>query len=262
MDVPARWADLVRRPEPEVPLDEAALLISAAADPGLDVDAQMARLDDLGARVGSDEPDAVSRLLFGELGLRGDRDGYYQPVNSYLDRVLDRGLGIPITLAVLLVEVGRRAGVVLEAVGMPGHFLVRDPARPGTLIDPFDAGRPLDMAGCERLLHQTTGATARLTPEMLAATGAHAVLARMLANLDRAFEMAQDRRSLSWVCDLRLALPAATMGDRTQLAGRLASLGRLDVAASVLEQVAGAVTSERVRARLVEQAGTFRARLN
>ncbi|MDA8045945.1 MAG: transglutaminase-like domain-containing protein, partial [Actinomycetota bacterium] len=136
MDVPARWADLVRRPEPEVPLDEAALLISAAADPGLDVDAQMARLDDLGARVGSDEPDAVSRLLFGELGLRGDRDGYYQPVNSYLDRVLDRGLGIPITLAVLLVEVGRRAGVVLEAVGMPGHFLVRDPARPGTLIDP------------------------------------------------------------------------------------------------------------------------------
>jgi regulator of sirC expression with transglutaminase-like and TPR domain len=262
VEVAARWADVVQRPEWEVPLDEAALLISAAARPALDVDAQLGRLDDLAARVAPRDPVSLNHVLFTEIGLRGDRDGYYQPVNSYLDRVLDRCLGIPITLAVLLIEVGRRADVSLEAVGMPGHFLVRDPARPEVLLDPFDEGRSLDMAGCERLLRQTTGTTTRLTPDMLAPTGPHAVLARMLSNLDRAFEMRQDRRSLSWVCDLRLALPALALGDRTQLAGRLASLGRLDAAASVLEQVAGAVTSDRVRARLTEQAATFRARLN
>lgn len=245
-----------------MPLDEAALLISATAQGDLDVGAQLRRLDDLAGRVVPGDLASLNHVLYTETGLRGDREGYYHPDNSFLDRVLDRRLGIPITLAVVLIEVGRRAGVTLEAVGMPGHFLVRDPSIPHALLDPFDGGRLLDLAACERLLHQTTGATTRLTPEMLAATGPHAILARMLSNLDRAFEMRQERMSLSWVCELRLALPSASMGDRTQLAGRLASLGRLDVAASVLEQVAATVTSERVRARLTEQAGSFRARLN
>lgn len=253
---------MVQRPEAEVPLDEAALLISAAAQPDLDVTGQLERLDGIAQRVTTGDLASLNRVLFEEVGLRGDRDGYYDPFNSYLDRVLDRGLGIPITLAVLQIEVGRRSGVVLEGVGMPGHFLVRDPARPTTLMDPFRSGRSMAVADCQRLLRETTGSPSRLTPEMLSTTGTHAVLARMLANLDRVFEMKQDRRALSWVCTLRLALPATAMGDRTQLAARLAGLGRLDTAASVLEQVAGEVGSERVRTRLLEQAEAFRARLN
>ena len=249
---------MVQRPEAEVPLDEAALLISAAAQPDLDVAGQLERLDGIAHRVTAGDLASLNRVLFDEVGLRGDRDGYYDPFNSYLDR----GLGIPITLAVLQIEVGRRSGVVLEGVGMPGHFLVRDPARPMTLMDPFRSGRSMAAADCQRLLRDTTGSPARLTPEMLSTTGTHAVLARMLANLDRVFEMKQDRRALSWVCTLRLALPATAMGDRTQLAARLAGLGRLDTAASLLEQVAGEVGSERVRTRLLEQAEAFRARLN
>ncbi len=262
MNAPARWVELVQRPEAEVPLDEAALLISASANPALDVAAQLGRLDELGGRVGRPELGPLIGLVYGELGVAGNRDGYYDPANSYLDQVLDRRLGIPISMAVLLIEIGRRAGVRLEAVGMPGHFLVRDPARADQLIDPFEQGRRLDRPACEELLQAATGQATRLTPEMLAPTGAHSILARMLANLDRCFELRQDRRSLSWVCDLRIAVPGAAPTDRTQLAGRLATLGRFDSAADLLEQVAGRVGSERVQSRLMEQASAFRARLN
>jgi len=258
----ARWTELVQRPEAEIPLDEAALLISASANPALDVTAQLERLDALGSRVDRADVDSLLRVLFEQERLRGDRGSYHGPDNSYLDRVLDRRLGIPISLAVVLLEVGRRAGVALDAVGMPGHFLVRDPARPHQLIDPFDAGQRLDLGACERLLQAATGDATHLSPEMLATSNRHAILARMLANLDRNFAMRQDRTALSWLCDLRMALPVAAASDRTQLAGRLARLGRFDVAAAVLEDVAGALPAERVAARLLAQAATFRARLN
>jgi regulator of sirC expression with transglutaminase-like and TPR domain len=261
VDVLGRWAETIRRPEAEVPLDEAALLISACAQPQLDVDAQLHRLDRLAEGIGAADTASVCHLLFDQLGLRGDRDGYDEPANSYLDRVLDRRLGIPISLSVLLVEIGRRCGVRLEPVGMPGHFLVRDPADPEALLDPFDRGRRLDRAGAEQLLRLTTGEDARLTPEKLATTGTHTILARMLANLDRSFERRRDRASLAWVCDLRLELPQAALGDRLQLAMRLGALGRFHVAATVLEETA-TVQPEETRDRLLREALSLRARLN
>ena len=106
-------------PESVVPLDEAALLISAHANPALDVAAQLRRLDRLATRVERADSSGLCRLLFEQLGLRGDRERYDDPVNSYLDQVLERRRGIPISLSVLLIEVGRRCGVCLEAVGMP-----------------------------------------------------------------------------------------------------------------------------------------------
>lgn len=245
-----------------MPLDEAALCIAAAARPGLDVAGQLARLDDLAARIKQPDTSEVARVLFDEVGLRGDQDSYDDPDNSFLDRVLDRRRGIPISLSVIMIEVARRGGVTLEPVGMPGHFLVRDPAAPSELIDAFDGGRRLDRAACEVLLRRVTGATSGLTPAMLAPTGTRAVLARMLANLDRSYADREDRPSLGWVCDLRLALPGAPVGDRTQLAARLASLGRFDVAAGVLEAAARTVSAERVSQRLRQEAESLRARLN
>lgn len=268
MDVLGRWAQLMELPEESLPLDEAALIISASARPSLDVGAQLGRLDGIAADIarvaGGDRPDsrAVCRALFDEMGLAGDREGYDNPENSYLDRVLDRRLGIPISLSVILIEVARRCGVRLEAVGMPGHFLVRDPAQPEFLIDAFSGGRRLDRAACEQLLRGVTAGTAALTPGMLAATGKWATLARMLANLDRSFDDRGDRDGLRRVSQLRAAVPRAPLADRTQLAGRLAALGRFDMAASVLERAASGMEVARVRERLVGDARTLRARLN
>ena len=96
--------------------------------------------------------------MFRDLGFRGDRRHYYDPENSLLDRVLDRRVGIPLTLSVVMMEVARRIGVPLGGVAMPGHFLVRDRVLPDVFVDPFDGGRTLDLAGVQRLFHAVTGA--------------------------------------------------------------------------------------------------------
>jgi regulator of sirC expression with transglutaminase-like and TPR domain len=238
MDVEARWRKLIALPEHELPLDHAALLISAHANPDLDVDAQLERLVDLAGRLHEPSTAAACDLLFGTLGLQGDRVTYGDPSNSYLDRVLDRRLGIPISLSVLLIEVGRRSGVPLEGVGMPGHFLVRDRTEPDVLIDPFSGGRRVDHAACEALLQAVAGPTAQLTPAMLAPTGSRAVVNRMLANLDRSFRDRQDHRSLTWVTRLRLSVPGIGLGNRADLAAQLADLGYPGEAADAYDEMA------------------------
>lgn len=262
MDATTRWAALMQRPEGDLRLDEAALTISAHATPGLDVDAQLHRLDEIAARVGGGGTDGLCTVLFGDIGLQGDRADYDDPRNSYLDQVLDRGKGIPITLSVLLIEIGRRCGLSLEGVGMPGHFLVRDVAAPMLLIDAFDGGARLDHPACERLLRQVTGPRTELTPSMLAATGPWAILARMLANLDRSFERRADRGGLQWVSALRLGLPGLPVGDRMQLASRLGALGRFDAAADLFDAVADGQDAADVVTRLRSEATSMRARLN
>ena len=258
----ARWVEMMGHPEDQLSLDEAALLISARANQALDVEAQLRRLDELAGQVEREDVPALCQMLFGHLGLRGERERYDDPANSYLDQVLERRRGIPISLSVLLIEIGRRCGVRLEAVGMPGHFLVRDPAVPDLLIDAFNRGRRLDHADCERLLRSIVGGGAQLTPEMLTTTGPWAILGRMLANLDRSFERRGDQESLAWVSELRMHLPQAALGDRTHLAGRLAALGRLDAAAAVLEEAASAASGRELRERLFGEALALRARLN
>jgi regulator of sirC expression with transglutaminase-like and TPR domain len=262
VDAAKRWAELMQGPEADLPLDEAALVIAAHANPALDVATQLRRLDDLAAEVPQPETAAVCGVLFGRLGLGGDRDTYDDPRNSYLDQVLDRRLGIPISLSVVLIEVGRRCGLHLEGVGMPGHFLVRDAASPELLIDAFAGGRRLDRLGCQRLLQSVTGTRTELEPAMLAATGRRAILARMLANLDRSFERRADRQSLVWVSRLRGRIPDLPVGDRAHLVGRLGSLGRFDDAADVLDGLAGAQLEPDVAARLRAEAASMRARLN
>jgi regulator of sirC expression with transglutaminase-like and TPR domain len=257
-----RWVELLRRPEADVPLDEAALLISAHANPALDVAGELRRLERIARQVGEPSTEAVCQMVFGDMGLRGDRDNYDDPLNSYIDQVLARRRGIPISLAVVLIEIGRRCGLRLEGVGMPGHFLVRDPGTPDLLIDAFEGGRRLDRSDCERLLQTVTGTRTELTPAMLAATGPRAILARMLANLDRSFERQADTKAVSWVCTLRLGIPDLPAGDRVQLANRLGSLARFHEAAQVLEDVAGEQAAGDLRSRLQSDAASLRARLN
>jgi regulator of sirC expression with transglutaminase-like and TPR domain len=254
----ARFADLVARPDDEIPLDEAALLIAAAGRPDLDVGSELVRLDELAA--GCPEPsfDGLLRYLFGDLGFRGNTEHYEEPDNSYLDQVVRRRLGIPITLSVLTMEVGRRLGILVDGVGMPGHFLIRDGAEPTGFADPFGGGQRLDADGC-RELFTALGGTG-WDESYLAPVGARAILTRMLLNLQGLF-LPSDLRSAAWVLELRLTVPGMPVAERLGLARALGSLGRFGPAAVELEKVAAELPPEEATT-VATEATALRARSN
>jgi regulator of sirC expression with transglutaminase-like and TPR domain len=191
------WRRIAAAPAEEVSLVEGALLLAAEEYPGLDIDHYVRRLDELalGLRrrlrpdIGTAEALlALNRYLFDELGYAGNTDDYYDPRNSFLNEVIDRRLGIPITLAVLYIEIGRRIGLTLQGVAFPGHFLVRCTLAEGlVVIDPYGKGASLDVHELQTRLKNAGGTAPRPTPEltqkMLAPAPPKAVLARMLRNL-------------------------------------------------------------------------------
>jgi regulator of sirC expression with transglutaminase-like and TPR domain len=258
MDRLSRWRTLVALPEREIALDQAALLIAAEADPSVDESAQLSRLDEVAAQIGVADTERVCRLLFETLGIQGDDQTYDDPRNSYLNQVLNRRRGIPISLSVLLIEIGRRCGVRLEGVGMPGHFLVRDPSAPNLLIDPFAGGRRLDHRDCARLLRASVGPDLELQASMLTAVGPRSILSRMLANLEHSFRRRDDRDGMRWVTSLRVVIPGLPLAERVALSDTLALLGCYDEAAALLKEAANgpgvsaeAARALRVRARAV-----------
>jgi regulator of sirC expression with transglutaminase-like and TPR domain len=191
--------------------------------------------------------------LCGELGFAGDQATYHDAQNSLLPAVLDRRLGIPISLAIVAIEVGRRRGVPIVGIGMPGHFLVRAEDRPDEFVDLFSGGRRLDVAGCREVFTRIH-ATATWDDAFLAPVGPTLITTRVLANLAGAYRRAGDRQGLLWALDLRLRLPGATDRERRELGVLLGASGRFDDGASVLETT-GDERDQRSAARL-------RARLN
>lgn len=258
VDPSVRFAQLMAGPDAALPLDELALLIAAHVRPEIDVAAELARLDQLAAGVAAPTLDGVRRYLFTELGFAGTRGDYYDPDNSCLDQVLRRRVGIPITLSLLMLEVGRRLGVPLAGVSMPGHFLVRDKVDPGVFVDPFARGAVLDVRGCEARFHQVHGPDAVFDPAFLDPVPRGAIVARMLANLANVAATRADRRMLEWVARLQALLPGASAEHQRRLAAVLASSYRFDEAAEVLERLAAepgdhaddAAAARRLRARL------------
>lgn len=243
-------------------LDDAALEIALAADPSRAADAAdgaRAELDRLAA--GIDGVDALVRRLYVEEGFTGPGEDYYDPRNSSLLDVLDRRVGIPITLAVLCLEVGRRAGVALQPVGMPGHFLVRPPGDDRHL-DPL-TGELADHARCEALFRSSTGAGPDVAfdpARMLPAIGHRAVLVRMLTNL-RAIHRAHGRAGeLRWVLTMRAALPGVSAEEILELAGTLGRRAAFGEAAALLDDWSGRLPGAADRLRRV--ARSWRARLN
>lgn len=185
------FAHVVRRPEPEIQLAEAALLLAEIEYPGMSVERYVDALDDLGRAAGRrvqarpDSPaiERVVRFLYDEVGLRGNNDDYYDPRNSFLNDVLDRKMGIPITLAIVVTEVARRAGVEAQGVAFPGHFLVRSPAPKGLyVIDPFE-GKLLTWDELKALHTRTTGTPREPDARLLEAATSKQILVRMLNNL-------------------------------------------------------------------------------
>lgn len=194
-------------------LGEAATIIGGYEFPDVDVDGTLRALDRLAGQIRNPTLDGLVDTLFGRGGFTGNTEDYYDPQNSYLHRVLDRRLGIPISLAVVALEVGRRCGVPLQGVGFPGHFLLRDKVDPGVFIDPFGGGRLLTEADCVVWFHQQHPAGAAWERSYLAPVGDAAILTRMLSNLLVVFQQRKDLAAVRWVMKLRCALPNATAVD-------------------------------------------------
>ncbi len=221
MEATDRFAALVALPDAAIPLDRTALLIAAHADPSLDVDDYLGRLDDLAASCPAPTLDRLVVHLFGSGRFAGNRDDYYDPRNSFLSDVLDRRLGIPISLSVLAMEVGRRIGVPMSGVGMPGHFLLRDKVDPTVFVDAFHGGQLLDPDGCQRLYRTVAGPGASWDVDWLEPVPRLSILARLLANLKGIFQERRDAVSLRWVLALRALLPGLE-GERAELARLMA----------------------------------------
>ena len=177
----------------QIDLAEAALLIAAEEYPSLDVDLYLGRLNLIANSVRdriTDDDDAeqvISALnftLFDELGFRGNRESYYDPRNSFLNQVIERRLGIPITLTVVYMEVARRIGFAVYGVGLPSHFIAGHAGEAGEIyIDPFNQGRVLGRAGVEEMFSELSGGAIELKEEYLSPVKAKQIITRMLSNL-------------------------------------------------------------------------------
>jgi len=217
------WNALASLGDDELPLLDTALLIARDEYPDLDhreysaeldsyVDALRPQLDrdiDLPARL-----TAINRYLFEDLGFAGNHNQYDDPRNSYLNQVLDRKLGIPISLAVIQIELTRRLGLPLDGISFPGHFLVRLPVDDGILVmDPFNKGRPVSA---EELKERASPHLGGQPPddhqllEILAPATHRMILARMLRNLKGLYLEASDWERVARSADRLLKLSPDT----------------------------------------------------
>jgi regulator of sirC expression with transglutaminase-like and TPR domain len=221
---------------PGVRVEDVAILLAKEAHPQLDEHALRRALDGLGAEAlirrglrSTPERDGrlLAELLFEELRFEGDVDDYYDPRNSYLNEVMRRRRGIPISLSVLTIAVGERAGIDVQGVGFPGHFLVRVGGADGVYQDPFHGGELLDGYGLRRLAAQFLGAEMALHPSYLVPVDCHTITIRMLANLKNAHRRRGDYARAMLACDHLVELTQAPehRRDRGLLAHALRTYG-------------------------------------
>lgn len=228
----ARFARIVARPEPDIDLAVAALIIAGHGRSRIDEAATIDRLDTLAdhvrLRVDAGDPElvVVDRLhdvLYREAGLRGPTAAEYgDPANSHLDRVLERRVGLPISLAVVELETAWRIGLPLVGVGLPGHFIVGGPD--GLLVDPADGGRRLTPDDCQALIRRSVGDGVLLHAGMLRPVGRRQILARMLRNLRTAHLARRDWPAAVDAIELLLVLEPTDPEhgrDRGLLLGRM-----------------------------------------
>ncbi|HTO70039.1 MAG TPA: tetratricopeptide repeat protein [Myxococcota bacterium] len=259
---------IARLPDERVDLAEAALWIAAEEYPELDVARALAELARLGEsarlrlRRAADAAGRVEKLLhflYVEVGFAGNRDDYYDPRNSFLNDVLARRTGIPITLAIVFVAVARRAGLPARGVGFPGHFLASCGERGEILVDPF-AGTVVTRAECEARLRASAGAAVPFDPRLLDPTPARDVLARVLRNLKQIWLAREDwPRALGCAERILLLSPdaAVELRDRGLLFARLECFAAAEAdLRRFLELAPDDAAADAVRAQLVELART------
>ncbi len=185
------------RGEVESDLTRLALEVARDAYPKLDANDQIAKIDLLAARVRDRCPDGaktrhilgqINWILFVEEGFRGNQDDYQNPQNSYLNEVLDRKLGIPLSLSILYLAIADRLGLAMSGVNLPGHFLIRSGRGESThFVDPYSQGVILDRLGCNRLAARATGRIEPIDDAVLAPCSTSTIVVRMLRNLKASY---------------------------------------------------------------------------
>ena len=206
---------LAESPDDQIDLAKAAFLIAATEYPHLDVSHELGVLDSLSAGaskrlVEEHEPlyclNTLSEYLFDEIGFRGNPEDYYDPRNSFLNEVLSRRLGIPITLSLVFLEVGKRLDIPLVGVGMPGHSLLRHRDEENLFIDSFHQGVLLSEEECAERMRQVTQANIAWDSRLLAPLSNRDYLARILRNLKGIYWQNQDHRRVLTMIDRLVAL--------------------------------------------------------
>ncbi len=265
-DLTARFEALVAPGVEPVALDEVCTVVAAhfgsGADPdGTDLRAVRAGLDELAKGVEVRDFDGVVRHLLG-LGLGGDPSDYASAASSLLPDVVRRRRGLPILLAVVAVEVGRRVEVPAHVVGMPGHVLLGDPTDPDRLADPFHRRASIGVAGARDLYLRLHGAEAPWDPAHLRPLTSRAVVVRILANLANRHRSDSRHRDEAVALGLRALVPGVGLAERGALAAALARSGAFDRAADELEAMADAGGAGIDPDALRGKAARWRARLN
>jgi regulator of sirC expression with transglutaminase-like and TPR domain len=219
--------------DPDAGLAAAALVIARIEYPRLDPEPYLARLDDMGedarrvlARQDVDpvrDPSlttirALNGYLFEELRFVGNRERYDDPRNSCLNEVLDRRTGIPITIAVVYLEVARRVGLPMDGVNFPGHFLLRSRERGGRgasahIIDPFHGGALLSEQKCRLLLQRHVGSEVAFSRSLLAPATRVQILVRMLLNLKRLYVHMRSFPQARDVAELLVAMMPSALSE-------------------------------------------------
>jgi regulator of sirC expression with transglutaminase-like and TPR domain len=264
----ARFRDLINRPEDEIDLAEAALLIAKGVNDALDIDAYLSQIEGLARQlqqrlsesVGETERIlALNRFLFDEQGFAPNVDNYYDPRNSFLNEVLERRVGIPISLSILYIEIGRRVGLPLRGVSFPGHFLVKCKVNDGVVVlDPYCRGVSLSLNDLQQRLRDVQGGevSRAIIAGMLVSANKKEILARVLRNLKTIYvqreEHAQALAVMEWIITLAPA-DAAEVRDRGLLFAKLecprAAVEHLE---RYLELAPDAEDAHELRGRVVE----------
>jgi regulator of sirC expression with transglutaminase-like and TPR domain len=229
----------------KIDLIRASLVIARTEYPKLEIEEYVGRVESLARRVAAEASDfdrvalaSLNRILFQELKLRGNREDYYNPRNSFLNDVLDRGLGIPITLSILYMEVARRVGFPLSGVGMPGHFLLKHYGHDGqeTLIDCFNSGDILSRQDCQSRLDEIYSGEMTLRPEFLHPISRRQILTRMLNNLKTVYLSTRSFRKALPIADLILVIHPRSAEDVKQRALLRYSMGMHGIAVEDLDE--------------------------
>jgi len=213
----------------QIDLLHAALLYAKPEYPNLDIGENVKRIEQLAARVidrrGSCEDGAhtiasINAVLFQEEGFAGNQADFYDSRNSYLNEVLDRKLGIPITLSVIYMEVARRVGLPVFGVGLPGHFLLKhfDVGGQPIFIDPYVAGRLLSPSECQVRMDEVYGGQVPMQPEFLNTVNKRQILTRMLNNLRSIYISQRNFKKALTIIDFVLAIHPRSPEDLRQRA--------------------------------------------
>ncbi len=263
-DITEQIAQIASMEEHEVELAASALLIARLQYPKLDVPYYLHMLDDMATRLGQriqqpNEPgylvSEINNLLFDEMGFRGNTDNYYDLKNSFLNEVLERKLGIPITLSIVYIEVGRRAGLRTYGIGLPGHFIVGLLTDTGQVfIDPFNQGEILTEDACRRIVKSHVRSSVVFNRSLLDPTWPKQILVRLMRNLKGIYlSMKNQTRALTllnWI----LMLAPEEIQELLQRGAYYESVGDFQSAVADLERCVALTSNEdekdRMRARI------------